>query len=84
MTREELLALPAVVPLDVANRALDIGRTKGYQMAKRDLYPCAVLRLGQRYRVVTSELLRVLKVDSTPASDAATEPDENPATALAA
>ncbi|MDQ0762783.1 hypothetical protein QF027_005418 [Streptomyces canus] len=60
MTREELLALPAAVDLDTGNRALGLGRSKGYELAKRGQYPCKVLRLGKAYRVVTADLLHLL------------------------
>lgn len=60
MTREELLALPAAVDLDTGNRALGLGRSKGYELAKRGEYPCKVLRLGKAYRVVTADLLDLL------------------------
>ena len=60
MTREELLALPAAVDLDTGNRALRLGRSKGYELAKRGQYPCKVLRLGKAYRVVTADLLNLL------------------------
>ncbi|MCI0383631.1 hypothetical protein [Streptomyces sp. CNQ085] len=60
MAREELLALPAAVDLDTGNRALGLGRSKGYELAKRGQYPCKVLRLGRRYRVVTADLLSLL------------------------
>ncbi len=60
MTRDELLALPAAVDLDTGNRALGLGRSKGYELAKRGQYPCKVLRLGNAYRVVTADLLALL------------------------
>lgn len=60
MGREELLALPAAVDLDTGNRALGLGRSKGYELAKRGEYPCRVLRLGKAYRVVTADLLNLL------------------------
>ncbi|TFE55354.1 hypothetical protein E3E14_05895 [Streptomyces sp. ICN441] len=60
MTREEVLALPATVDLDTGNRALGLGRSKGYELAKRGQYPCKVLRLGKAYRVVTADLLNLL------------------------
>lgn len=60
MTREELLALPAAIDLDTGNRALGLGRSKGYELAKRGQYPCKVLRLGKAYRVVTADLLNLL------------------------
>ncbi|MEU5838646.1 hypothetical protein ABZ820_33950 [Streptomyces diacarni] len=60
MSREELLSLPAAVDLDTGNRALGLGRSKGYELAKRGQYPCKVLRLGNAYRVVTADLLELL------------------------
>ncbi|MER8194580.1 hypothetical protein ABTY00_11500 [Streptomyces microflavus] len=60
MSREELLELPAAVDLDTGNRALGLGRSKGYELAKRGQYPCKVLRLGSAYRVVTADLLTLL------------------------
>lgn len=63
LTREELLALPAAVDLETANRALSLSRTAGYDLAKRGWYPCTVLRLGNAYRVVTADLLKLLRID---------------------
>ncbi|WP_211297491.1 hypothetical protein [Geodermatophilus tzadiensis] len=63
MTRTELLALPTTVDLVTAARALSIGRTLAYQLARAGNFPVPVLRLGTRYRVVTSGLLAVLGVE---------------------
>ncbi|WP_206507815.1 hypothetical protein [Streptomyces chrestomyceticus] len=60
MSREEILALPAAIDLDTGNRALGLGRSKGYELAKRGQYPCRVLRLGHAYRVVTADLVELL------------------------
>ncbi|MFG2925962.1 hypothetical protein ACGFYA_31200 [Streptomyces sp. NPDC048305] len=60
MSREELLDLPAAVDLETGNRALGLGRSKGYELARRGQYPCKVLRLGNAYRVVTADLLALL------------------------
>ncbi|MEV7877969.1 MULTISPECIES: hypothetical protein [Streptomyces] len=60
MSREELLGLPVSVDLETSNRALGLGRSKGYELAKRGQYPCKVLRLGNAYRVVTADLLSLL------------------------
>ncbi|WP_329420505.1 hypothetical protein OG810_16600 [Streptomyces sp. NBC_01693] len=60
MSREDLLALPVAVDLKTSNRALGLGRSKGYELAKRGAYPCKVLRLGSAYRVVTADLLILL------------------------
>lgn len=62
MTYEELMALPVSVDLMVAARALGIGRSLAYDMAKRGRFPVRVLRLGNRYRVTRADLLRVLGV----------------------
>jgi len=63
MGQAELDALPVAFPLDTANRALMIGRTMGYDLAKRGEYPCRVLKVGNRYRVTRADLLRALGVD---------------------
>ncbi|MFL4494707.1 hypothetical protein ACJ6WD_26165 [Streptomyces sp. VTCC 41912] len=60
MSWEDLLALPVAVDLETSNRALGLGRSKGYDLAKRGDYPCKVLRLGNAYRVVTADLLDLL------------------------
>ncbi|MFJ8888092.1 hypothetical protein ACIRJR_32475 [Streptomyces sp. NPDC102402] len=60
MSRGELLELPAAVDLETGARALGLGRSKGYELAKRGQYPCKVLRLGNAYRVVTADLLALL------------------------
>jgi predicted DNA-binding transcriptional regulator AlpA len=57
MSRAELLELPAVVDLPTACRALGIGRTLGYTLARRGEFPCRVMRLGRLYRVATVSLL---------------------------
>lgn len=75
LTREELLALPVAVNLETANRALSLSRTTGYDLARRGQYPCAVLRLGNAYRVVTADLLKLLHIDAPERADG-----ERPAT----
>lgn len=63
LTSDELLVLPAVIDLDTANRALRIGRSTGYGLAKHGKYPVKVLRLGNAYRVVTADLLKLLGLE---------------------
>lgn len=60
MTRDELLALPAVTDLTTAARALDIGRTRAFELARRGEFPVPVLRVGVTYRVPTAPLLELL------------------------
>jgi hypothetical protein len=62
LTCEQLLALSAAVDLETANRALSLSRTTGYELAKRGRYSCTVLRLGNAYRVVTADLLKLLHI----------------------
>lgn len=63
LTGDELLALPAGIDLDTSNRALMIGRSTGYGLAKQGEYPVRVLRLGNAYRVVTADLLKLLGLE---------------------
>ena len=62
LTRSELLALPATVDIPTAAQALSIGRTLAYQLARTGQFPVPVLRLGSRYRIVTSGLLAALGI----------------------
>lgn len=66
LTGEELLALPAAIDLDTANRALMIGRSTGYALARQGRYPVRVLRLGNAYRVVTADLHKLLGLERQP------------------
>ena len=63
MTLAELLALPLMVDVSTAARALGISRSTGYDLARRGAFPCRVLHVGSSYRVPTAELLRVLGID---------------------
>jgi predicted DNA-binding transcriptional regulator AlpA len=62
MTREELLALPAVVDLTTAASVLGIGRTCAYELVRTDAWPTPVLRLGRLIRIPTTPLLDLLGV----------------------
>jgi hypothetical protein len=63
MRLDELLALPVMFNLDTSNRALDIGRTKGFALARDGEYPIPVRRIGAEYRVTRADLLRELGID---------------------
>ena len=63
MQLAELLALPVAFDLDTSNRALQLGRTKGFDLAKRGEYPVRILRVGRAYRVTRADLLRALGID---------------------
>lgn len=64
MTTDELRSLPATVSITTAARALGCGRTLAYELARRDEFPCPVLRLGDRYIVPTAGLLCALGIGS--------------------
>ncbi|WP_333735787.1 hypothetical protein [Streptomyces sp. IBSBF 2806] len=68
MSEAEVLALPVSVPLELANRALGLGRTRGYQHAKNGTYPVKILRHGVAYRCRRADLLKYLGIE-TAASD---------------
>jgi excisionase family DNA binding protein len=63
MTLAELLAMPVTVDIGTAARALGLGRSTGYELARRGQFPCRVLHVGSSYRVPTAELMRLLGVD---------------------
>lgn len=62
-TTEEVRALPVVVDLVTAGSVLGMGRNAAYEAQRRGEFPVPVLRVGCRYRVVTSHLLRLLGVE---------------------
>lgn len=63
MSLAELLAMPVMVDIGTASRALGLGRSTGYELARRGEFPCRVLHVGTSYRVPTAELLRALGID---------------------
>lgn len=63
LSRAELLALPVTVDIPTAARALGLGRSTAYELARRGELPCRVLHIGSSYRVPTADLLRVLGVE---------------------
>jgi len=70
------LRTTATVDLMTAAAALSIGRTKAYELARRDQFPCRVIRIGETYHVPTPGLLELLGVTAeTPAANATTPDD---------
>jgi len=63
LTRAELLSLPVTVDITTAARALGLGRSTAYELARRKAFPCRVLHIGSTYRVPTADLLRVLGIE---------------------
>jgi predicted DNA-binding transcriptional regulator AlpA len=62
MSADELRALPAAVSLPTAARAIGCGRTLAYELARRDQFPCRIVRVGTRYLVPTADLLHLLGI----------------------
>ena len=63
LTTEEVLALPAAVPIQLAGRAFGMGRTKSYELAKAGQFPCRVLPLGPKFVVPKTEILAALGLE---------------------
>lgn len=47
MTEDEIRALPVVVDLHTAARALGVGRNTAYELVRCGAWPTPVLRLGR-------------------------------------
>jgi hypothetical protein len=60
LTIDDLHSLPVTVDLMTAARALGIGRTKAYELARCGEFPCRIIRIGDLYRVATADLIRLL------------------------
>ena len=56
----DMADLPASVGLLDAARALGIGRTSAYNLARAGRFPCPLIKVGAVYRVPTAALLRLL------------------------
>ncbi len=69
MTREELLALPPIVDLPTAARALGVSRSVAYELVRSDRWPTPVVRLGRFIRVPSGPLLDLLSVRAGPAGN---------------
>ena len=74
LTRAELLALPVTIDVPTAARALGLGRSTAYELARRDEFPCRVLRVGSSYRIPTADLMRVLCIEPPTPEEALGEP----------
>ena len=59
ITIAQLRAMPTV-DLMTAAAALGMGRTKAYDLARREEFPCRCIRIGETYRIPTPGLLELL------------------------
>lgn len=64
LSAEEVAALPPVVSLATAARALGFGATKAADLYQAGDFPCPVLKLGRSYKVRKADLLTVLKMNA--------------------
>ena len=64
MSFEELRKLPPTIDVLIAAKAFGIGRTKAYRLAEAGEFPCAVMKVGRSYRVLTANMLRVLGIEN--------------------
>lgn len=62
LTVKDVLDLPTVVDVPTAGRALGIGVTTAYRLARAGSFPCRVIHAGAGYRVPAAELIRVLGI----------------------
>jgi len=63
---QEVRALPVAVPLVQAAKALNMGRTKAYDLARQGLFPVRVIPCGPKFLVPRSALLEALGIDDAP------------------
>lgn len=62
-TLEELRAMPALLGIDEAAAALRMSRNSAYRLVKCGEFPVPVMRLGLKYKVRTSDLVRYVAGD---------------------
>ena len=62
LTRAELLALPALVPIKLAAQALDIEYQRAMRLARDGVFPLPLQPVGARNYVKKTDLLRFLDV----------------------
>ena len=60
LTLAEVAGLPPVTDLVTAGRALGLGRTKAYELARAGQFPCPVIRADRTWLVPTARLLAAL------------------------
>ena len=60
MTADEVRALPAVIDLSTAARALGLGRSAAYELVRTGGWPTPVLLLGRLIKVPSRPLVELL------------------------
>jgi excisionase family DNA binding protein len=62
MDRRQLAALPAVLDVPTAAKALGLSRTAAYELIRAGEWPTPVFRLGRLIRIPTAPLLELLGI----------------------
>ena len=60
-TLDEIRSWPVTVEVGRACRAIGISSSWGYQLIASNEFPCRVIKVGHRSRVVTASLLALLE-----------------------
>lgn len=66
VTFPELFQLPTVVDLATAGKAVGVSIGTAYKLVQEGRFPCRVIRLGYRYKVPTTGLMKTLGIDIAP------------------
>lgn len=64
LDRQQLTALPAVLDVPTAARALGLSRTAAYELIRTGEWPTPVFRLGRLIRIPTAPILELLGIDT--------------------
>jgi len=62
-TAEKVRELGLVTSLETAGQILGIGRSKAYEMARHDEFPVPLMRVGRKYTVSVTAILKYLGVE---------------------
>jgi hypothetical protein len=73
-TLDDVRTWPATIPLADACAVLGFSRSWGYELVARRAFPCRVLTVSHRHRVITASLVRLLSEWETPGPEPP-EPD---------
>jgi excisionase family DNA binding protein len=63
VNRQQLTALPAVLDVPTAAKALGLSRTAAYELIRTGEWPTPVFRLGRLIRIPTAPLLELLGIE---------------------
>jgi predicted DNA-binding transcriptional regulator AlpA len=74
MNRQQLAALPAVLDVPTAAKALGLSRTAAYELIRTGEWPTPVFRLGRLIRIPTAPILELLGIDTTQAAGVGATP----------